>query len=88
MPASRQGWKDIANVYNYLWGFLTWSYKSFTLLLYYGSRGIIANTRGILRSLSDFDAVSLFHLSNDPDSLIYITPACQEGIQVLSRDTQ
>jgi hypothetical protein len=27
------GWKDIANVYDYLWGFLTWSYK-FSLLAY------------------------------------------------------
>ena len=31
--ASQQRWKDIANVYNYLWGFLTWSYR-FSLLTY------------------------------------------------------
>jgi len=31
--ASQHGWKNIADVYDYLWGFLTWSY-GFSLLTY------------------------------------------------------
>ena len=33
MVASQHGWKDIANVYDYLWGFLTWSYRSLYILI-------------------------------------------------------
>ena len=44
--------------------------------------------RTIIRFLADFDTGPVFNLSDDPDGLIHLLCACEEGIQVLARDTE
>lgn len=64
------------------------------VLLYYGSptfNGTPADSaayqrfswKPILRFLANFDALSLFHTSDDPKSLPCLAPLCEKRIQIL-----
>ena len=85
--ASRSWCKDIVDVYNFLWGFLTWSYKfsihpycTMNTQYFTQNSGFpwLFSDLLILRFLSDFNASSFFCSSNDPDSLMQFACACQE----------
>jgi hypothetical protein len=84
-PAVRQpSWmENIANVYDYLWGFLTWSYK-FSILSYCTMAllfwaGWSANIeRAMLGLSSNFNACSFVHTPDHPDILSHVTCACEK----------